>query len=138
MEPPKRTGLCRVRLLIARKFLEAMEERVNNDNIGIQTINSGRKNEVEVNSVDPAISCAADGIQEKPGEELQKMGTGNGGNFVPDDDAGVLRVCDAWWNQGETFNALGIEMNLAMFLARETFQQFGEGTFRAMAAIDKR
>ncbi len=41
MEPPKKTGLSRIEVLFLRKFLEAMEERVNDDDIGVQTVNSG-------------------------------------------------------------------------------------------------
>jgi hypothetical protein len=40
--------------------------------------------------------------------------------------------------EGKVFNALGIEMNLAMLFAREAFQQFGEGALRAMPAVYER
>jgi hypothetical protein len=36
-----------------------MEERVNNNDIGIQTINPGRKNKVEPKAMGPVIPCAA-------------------------------------------------------------------------------
>ena len=72
--------------------------------------------------MDPAIPRAADRIQEKPGEELQGMRTGNGRNFMPDDRAGFLPVSNAWLIEGKVFNALGIEMNLAMLFARKAFQ----------------
>jgi len=55
MKPPKETGPCRIEVLFVCKFLEAMEERVNEDNIGVQTVDSGRKNEVEAKSMDPPI-----------------------------------------------------------------------------------
>jgi len=41
MEPPKKTGLSRTEVLFARKFLEAMEKSVNDDDISVQTIDSG-------------------------------------------------------------------------------------------------
>jgi hypothetical protein len=71
MEAPDEPGLCRIGLLVACEFLEAMEERVNDDDIGIQTIDSGRKNQIETNSVDPAIPRPAGGIQENPGKKLE-------------------------------------------------------------------
>jgi hypothetical protein len=111
---------------------------VNDDDIGVQTVNSRRNDKIEPKSVDPAIPRAADGIQEKPGEELQEMGTGNGRNSMPDDRAEFLRVSNTWLIEGKVFNALGIEMNLAMLFAREAFQQFGEGALRAMPAVNER
>jgi hypothetical protein len=36
-----------------------MEERVNNNDIGIQAINSGGKNNIEAKAADPAIPGAA-------------------------------------------------------------------------------
>jgi hypothetical protein len=138
MQLPRKTGLSRIEVLFARKFLEAMEERVNDDDIGVQTVDSGRNDKIEPKSVDPAIPRAADGIQKKPGEELQEMGAGNGRNFMPDDRAGFLLVSNTWLIEGKIFNALGIEMNLAMLFAREAFQQFGEGALRAMPAVNER
>ena len=112
-----------------------MEERVNDDNIGVKTVNSRRNDKVEPKSMDPAIPREPDGIQEKPGEKLQEMRTGDGRNFMPDDRPGVLGVCDTWLRKRKVFNALGIEMNLAMLLAHEAFQQFGKRALRAMPAV---
>ncbi len=135
MEPPKQTGPCRNEIFFARKFLKAMEERVDDDNIGVQTVNSRRNDKVEPNSMDPAIPRAADGIQEKPGEKLQEMRTRDGRNIVPDDRPGVLGECNTWLRKRKVFNALGIEMNLATLFAREAFQQFGKRALRAMPAV---
>src|SRR6266436_4621559 len=63
VEPPKEAGPCGNEILFVHKFLEAMEERVNDDNIGVQTVDSGRENEVEAKSMDPPIRCARDRIQ---------------------------------------------------------------------------
>src|ERR1700694_4876062 len=65
------------------------------------------------------------------------MGAGNGRNFMPDNQAGFLRVSNTWLIEGEVFNALGIEMNLAMLFAHEAFQQFGKRALRAMPAINE-
>jgi hypothetical protein len=137
MEVPEEPWLCGIGLLIARELLKTMEKHVNDDDVSIQTIDSGRKNEVETSSVDPAIPRPANGIQEKPSNKLEEMGTGDGGNSMPKDGPGVPRVRVAWVSQLEALNALGIKMNLAMLLAREAFQQFRKRTLRAMTAIDK-
>ena len=56
---------------------------------------------------------------------------------MPDNQAGFLRVSNTWLIEGEVFNALGIEMDLAMLFAREAFQQFGKRALRAMPAINE-
>jgi hypothetical protein len=40
MEPPKELGPCRIWSLSERKFLKAMEKRVNDDHVGVQTVDS--------------------------------------------------------------------------------------------------
>ena len=40
MEPSKKLRLCGIELLGERKLLEAMEKRVNDNDVGIQTVNS--------------------------------------------------------------------------------------------------
>ena len=62
MESPKKPGSCRIEVLFARKFLEALEERMNDDNIGVHAVNAGRNDKVEPKPVDPAIPRAADRI----------------------------------------------------------------------------
>jgi hypothetical protein len=58
MESPKKPWFCEIVVLFARKLLETLEERVDDDYIGIQTIDSRRKNEVEAEAMDPAIPRA--------------------------------------------------------------------------------
>ena len=65
------------------------------------------------------------------------MGTGNGGNFMPEDRAGFVRTRDTWLSYGKTINALGVQMNLAMLVAREALQQFGKGALRSMTAVNE-
>jgi len=137
METSEKLGPCRIVDLIVRKVLEATKERVNDDDIGVQTINSRRKKEVEAKSMNPPIPRVADRIQEKPREELEEMRTGKRRDFVPNDHTGVLRACDAWWGKRKVLNALGIEMNLAMLVAGKAFQHFCKGAFRAVAAVNK-
>src|SRR5260370_31209912 len=63
MEPPKTVRPCQIDEFFTRKLLEAMEKRLNDANFGAQTVNSGRKDEIEPKPLAPAIPCAADGIQ---------------------------------------------------------------------------
>jgi hypothetical protein len=41
-------------------------------------------------------------------------------------------------SQREILNALGIEVNLAMLVARQTFQQFGKRALGAMPTVNER
>ena len=137
MEASKKLGPCQIESLGERKFLEAMEKRVNDDNVGVQTINSGRKDKVEPKSMDPAIPKATDPVQQEPGEKLQELRAGHGWHSMPDDRSRVLRACVAWLSNGKIFNALGVEMNLAKFFASEAFQQFGNGTLSTVPAVNE-
>ena len=66
------------------------------------------------------------------------MGAGAGTNFMPDDRAGVLRPRSTWLSHRKILNSLGVEMNFAMLVAREAFQQLGERALGAMPAINER
>jgi hypothetical protein len=48
-----------------------MEKRVNNNDIGVQTVNPGRENKIEAEAADPAVPCPMERIQEEPGDKLQ-------------------------------------------------------------------
>jgi len=63
--------------------------------------------------------------------------TGKGRNLVPEERAGILPPLLRGGIKVEVLDALGIEMDFAMLLAREPFEQFGERAFRSVAAIDK-
>jgi hypothetical protein len=114
-----------------------MEKRVNHDDISVQTVNSGRNDQVEPKSMDAAIPRAADRIQKKPREELQEMGTRNGRNLMPDNRAGFLRVSNTWLIEGKVLNTLCIKMNLTVIVAREAFQQLRERALCAMPAVNE-
>src|SRR5260370_40364612 len=96
-----------------------MEKGVNDANFDVQTVNSGRNDEIEPKSVGPSVPCAADGIQKKPDEKLQKMGSRDGRNLMSDDGPGALRASNGWESQRKALNALGQQMNLAMVHASE-------------------
>jgi hypothetical protein len=138
MQPPEKPWFCRIGKAFASQFAEAMEERMNNDDIGIQTVNSWREDEVEPKSMDPAIPRAENPIHQEPGEKLQKMGTRDGRNFTPEGGPGIFWAWPGWFGQREIFNALSIKMNLTMLAPREALEQFGKRALSAMPAINER
>jgi hypothetical protein len=135
---PKEARPCRVTAGFGRKFLETMEEYVNDDDIGVQAIDSGRKNEVEPKPANPAIPRPANGIEEQPDEALEKMRTGNRRNFMPDDCPEVVRTGNTCSSQCKPLNVLGIKMNLTMLFARQALEQLGKRALRAMATVNER
>jgi hypothetical protein len=56
MKSPKKTGPSCIEVFFVRRFLEAMEQGVNDDNIGIQTVDSRGKNDVELKPFGPALA----------------------------------------------------------------------------------
>jgi len=138
METPEKPRPGGFAFIISGKLLETMEKRVNDDHFGVEAINSGRKHEVETEPMNPAIPSAAKRIEKQPPEKFQQVGPRNGRNLVPEDGAGIRRERCAWLIEGQVLDALSIEMDFTVLLAREAFQQFGEGTLRAMAAVNKR
>jgi len=138
MEPPEKSWFCSIAKVFARKFAEAMEERMNYDNIGIQRVDSCRQDEVEPKAMNPAIPRAENPIQQEPREKLQKMGTRDGRNLMPEDGAGIFWAWPGGLGQRKIFNALSIKMNFTMLVQREALQQFGKSALGAMPAINER
>ena len=69
---------------------------------------------------------------------MEQMRPREGRDFVPDDRADCLRAGIRCPTESQTFDALGIKMDFAMFFAGETFEQFGKSALRAMAAVHER
>src|SRR5260370_41845332 len=122
MESSKKPGPCRIVGYFVRKFLEAMEERVNDDNIGVQTIDSRRNNKIEANAAHCTVQSAQERIQKKPGEKLQEIMTGNGRNFMPDNHPRGPRGCSTRLNNREALNPLCIKMTLATLFILQSGQ----------------
>jgi hypothetical protein len=65
-----------------------MENDVDGNGIGIQTIDSGRVDQQGMlfKSLKRPLPCGS--IRKKPPQEFEKVGTGNVRNFVPADEPG--------------------------------------------------
>jgi len=125
-------------MFAAGKFPEAMEMNVNDDHVSVETIDSWRQDEIKVKPVYPSIPSAANAVQKKPGEKLEEMRAGNRGNLVPENDPGRLRTRGLERNDRQVFHALGVEVDFAMLVARETLEEFGERALCAMAPVHER
>jgi len=65
------------------------------------------------------------------------MWTGEGRNFMPDDPARASRLRNTRLSQLNVFDALGVQMNFAMLVTREAFEQLGKRALRAVPAINE-
>jgi len=137
MKTPKKTQARALELLEAGKFPEAMEKSVNDDQIGVETIYSRRENKIKAQSMSPLIPNAVDGIQKKPGEKLQEMGTRDGRNSMPNNPAGICRLYGRGVVEGKVLDTLSVKMDFAMLVAREALEKFGESAFRTVPAVNE-
>jgi hypothetical protein len=56
---------------------------------------------------------------------------------MPNDRSGVLRPRNIRMSQRNALDAMGVKMDFAMLVARETLEQLGKGTLRAVLAINE-
>jgi hypothetical protein len=76
---------------ILLEFLEPMKDRVHKDEIGIGSIDAGRKDGVEAKMAKPAVAQAAETVSEDPEKESEEMRRGQSGNAMPEDaPVGIL------------------------------------------------
>lgn len=136
MEPQKPTGCWDFGLVFPRELLEPAEQGVDDDNIGVEAVDTGRKYEIEAKPLDRAIPGAPQRIQKKPAEKLKEMRAGNRRNPVPEDDTRGFRTRRLDPDERQVFHTLGVQMDFAMVVAGETLELFGEGTLRAMPAVN--
>lgn len=137
METSEKARTGGLELFVAGKFQEAMEKSVNDDQVRIETINSGRENEIKEQSMSPSIPSAANRVQKNPCEKLQEMGTRDGRNSMPNDPTGICRPHRESTRECNVLNTPGVKMDFALLVARETLEQFGDSAFRAMAPVNK-
>jgi hypothetical protein len=110
---------------------------MHDDYVGVETIYSGGENKIEAKSVHSAIPSAVDLVQKNPREKLEEMRARDGRNFMPNDPAGICQALRRTASQRKICDALGVEMDFAMLVVRETLQHFSKRAFRAVAPIDK-
>jgi hypothetical protein len=137
MKTTKKTQAGGLRLFVAGKFQEAMEKSVNDDQIRVETIYPRRENEIKAQSMSPSIPSATNGVQKKPAEKLQEMRTRDARNSMPNDPARICRPHGRGAVECKVLDTLGVKMDFAMLVARETLEKFGERALRAMAPVNK-
>jgi len=65
------------------------------------------------------------------------MGTRDARNSMPNDPAGICRPHKRGAVECKVLDTLGVKMDFAMLVARETPEKFGEGALRAMTPVNK-
>jgi len=66
------------------------------------------------------------------------MRPGKRRNFVPNDAAGLGGVRQFAASEREVVSTFRVEMDCAVIVTSQAFEELGEGTFRAMPAVDER
>src|SRR5260370_39955727 len=125
MKTKKKTQAGGLGLFVAGKLQEPMEKSVNDDQIRVETIYSRRENEIKAQSMSPSIPSAANGVQKKPAEKLQEMGTRDPRNSMPDDPARICRPHGRGPVECKVRDTLGGKVDFAMQLALHALQSFG-------------
>ena len=122
----------------ADKLQKTMKKGVNEDEIRIETIDTGRKNKVKLKAADVAVPGAAERVEDYPTNESKKMGARNGRNFMPKNRTRLGRASRAFPSQSNFLGALSIQMDFTMIVASEALEELGQGTLCAVAAVHKR
>src|SRR5260370_42354540 len=65
------------------------------------------------------------------------MGTRDARNSMPNDPARICRLHGRGAVECKVLDTLGVKMDFAMLVARETLKKFGESALRAMAPVNK-
>ena len=120
------------------EFLQPAEQGVNDDDVRIQTINSGRQDKVERKAAEDAVPPSKKAICKHPTHKLDEMGPGNRRTFVPNDAAGLAGVQEFAGSERKVVGTFRIEMDCAVIVAGQAFEQLGEGAFRAVPAVNER
>jgi hypothetical protein len=108
MESPKETEAGTLSRYFTDKLQETMKKGVNEDEIRIETIDTGRKNKVKLKVADVAVPGAAEGVEDYPTNESKKMGAGNRRNFTPKNRTRLGRARGAFPGQSNPLGALSI------------------------------
>ena len=82
-----------------------MKDRVNENEVGVSGIDSGRKDGVELETIKPTIAQAAETVGKYPKEKGEEMGRGQARNAMPEDvlvrscrvivERSYSQICDA-------------------------------------------
>ena len=115
-----------------------MEKGVNNDNVGVRTINSGGQDKIERSAAEGGVRPTPQAVEIKPANKLQQMRSPDERDFVPEDASGPGRENSAGMIDGKSLDAIRVKMNFAVVCARKTFQQFGKCSLRPMTAVYER
>jgi hypothetical protein len=116
-----------------------MKNNVDYDDISIETIDSGRINQVTSNTARNSISAPFPMVGNKPPSVLEKVGTGDSWHVVPHDFA--LRRAQRGRLGSDSldlFYFLGVQMYLPMVAAREAFDLLDDAHFRSVLSIQER
>jgi len=108
METPGESRFCeRIVRFFTREFSQPMKQGMNNDDIGIQAVDSGRQDQIERGIAEKSVVPAQKPIRGEPTQELQEMWATYRGHLVPPDGACFPSSRNIRMIHRNIFNALG-------------------------------
>lgn len=135
----KETGSCvYMRILFPRHFLKTVEQRVHHDDIRLETVNARGDDQIEGRGAPEAVPQTQKAVCREPAYKFKKVRPRQAGNPVPINFPRLFGAPGGGSTDSDILDALRIEMNLAIMTPRQSLEQFGQGAFRAVAAIHER
>src|SRR6202007_1319791 len=115
--------------------IEFLENDVDRNGVCVQSVNSRRIEQIELESSNVAIPPALQAVGQEPPDIPKEMWSGYPRHSMPNDTVG--RASGIANHVGKIFDALGVEMNLGIRLFRKARKLLREATFRPVPAIHK-
>src|SRR5882724_955952 len=122
---------------LEREFVEPVEYGVNDDDIGIPTIDAWRQDQVERETAENTMRPAKKVIGDHPTQKSYQVRTGNRGDFVPNQDSTLGGALCFAIGQSQILDALGVEVDFAVIVVCQALEKFRESAFGAVAAVDE-
>lgn len=123
--------------LLACELAQAVKNCVDDDYVGIGTVNARREDNVKRGPGKECESPAPHAIEEIPRCKVEEQRSAQSRNAMPEDGASARGMIAIPRRHRKIFYALREEMDLAAIVAGQAFDQFGKRALRAMPAIEE-
>ena len=70
---------------LGREFTQPAEQSVDDDEVGVETVDAGGENEIEAQAAGDAMPVAHSGVGNDPEEKFEKVWAGDGWDAMPSD-----------------------------------------------------
>ena len=140
MEEPGPTSVGRVPEVQLRlhSLVEFLKHNMNLNHIGVPGIAPGRKHQVGRKLFEPDIQPPLERICNDPPDVLNQVRPSDGHNSMLTDAASARLRGLTQWRKKDILNALGIEMNFAVVIPRESLDKFRNYALSSVPPVKER